>query len=216
MGLDMWMTSCPEAMGWDSSVFWKKQLDEIWTWTERVDFLSSVRPGQYGCTRCTAGCWFRWDSQHSKNCISLSSCSKPKSQESNKCFVPEPRKSSVFRDSYACERLTHPYICIMYISHIRRLWVCYMYSVVAGLISSWVDHCWWDIRWSKQLFSVSVCRVLVFIGFSGHCTSIYKLSLIRYNWLKRCNCLQIKRKKKLNCPLQHCSTDGNDRFTSTL
>ena len=31
----------------------------------------------------------------------------------------------MFRDSYACERLTHPYICIMYISHIRRLWLCY-------------------------------------------------------------------------------------------
>ena len=27
----LWMTSCPEAMGWDSWVFWKKQLVEIWT-----------------------------------------------------------------------------------------------------------------------------------------------------------------------------------------
>ena len=51
--------------------------------------------------------------------LSLSSCWKPKSQEGNKSFVPEPRESSVFRDSYACERLTHPYICIMYISRIR-------------------------------------------------------------------------------------------------
>ena len=31
MGLGVWMTSCPEAMGWDSWVFWKKQLVEIWT-----------------------------------------------------------------------------------------------------------------------------------------------------------------------------------------
>ena len=30
---------------------------------------------------------------------------------------------SVSRDSYACERLTYPYVRIMYISHIRRL--CY-------------------------------------------------------------------------------------------
>ena len=30
------MTSCPEAMGWDSWVFWKKQLVEIWDWTKRV------------------------------------------------------------------------------------------------------------------------------------------------------------------------------------
>ena len=36
---------------------------------------------------------------------------KPKSQEEgNKSFVPEQRKSSVFRDSYAYERSTYPYI----------------------------------------------------------------------------------------------------------
>ena len=39
--------------------------------------------------------------------LSLSSCGKPKSQEGNKSFVPEPRELSVsivFSDSYVCER----------------------------------------------------------------------------------------------------------------
>ena len=67
-------------------------------------------------------------------CLSLSSCRKPKSQEGNKSFVPEPRESSVFRDSYASECLTHPYICILYSSHIHILilfrWICYKYTVL--------------------------------------------------------------------------------------
>ena len=40
---------------------------------------------------------WRWtNSQHSKNCASLSSCWKPKSQEGNKSFVPKPRDRQCF------------------------------------------------------------------------------------------------------------------------
>ena len=60
---------------------------------------------------------------------------KPKSQEGNKSFVPEQRKSSVFhvfRDSYAYvyERFTHPYI--MYILGIQIL-LYYSVSATATL-----------------------------------------------------------------------------------
>ena len=51
-------------------------------------------------------------------CVSLSSCWKPKSQEGNKCFVPELKNVvSVFRDSYAYERF---HISISYA--IRCVW----------------------------------------------------------------------------------------------
>ena len=42
-------------------------------------------------------CWVKWNSQYSKNCVSLSSCQKSKLKEGNKSFVAEPRESSVFR-----------------------------------------------------------------------------------------------------------------------
>ena len=35
--------------------------------------------------------------------------------------TPEPRESSVFRDSYACERFTHPHICMCYIAILYNL-----------------------------------------------------------------------------------------------
>ena len=119
------MTSCPEAMGRDSWVFWKKLLVEIRGWTKRVDFWTWGRPVQLWTTGCphvggsdgTVGV---------VKIVSLSSCWKPKSHEGNKSFVPEPRESSVFRDSYSCDRLTHPYTCILYISHNHILWMCYI------------------------------------------------------------------------------------------
>ena len=45
----MWMTSCPEAMGWGFWViFEKKQLVEIWSWTKRVDFWAGRGHSSYG------------------------------------------------------------------------------------------------------------------------------------------------------------------------
>ena len=81
----VWMTSCPEAMGWDPWWLWKKAvswdmtLDEAsWdpklgeaSWDLKLDEASPI-----GTTGCAACCWVRWNSQHSKNCVSLSSCRK--------------------------------------------------------------------------------------------------------------------------------------------
>ena len=61
------------------------------------------------------------NSQHSKNCVSLSSCRKTKSQEVNKCFVPEQRESSVF--------------CIPH-----------AYVYVTGLCTSSLQHKFWQLR----------------------------------------------------------------------
>ena len=51
-------------------------------------------------------------------------------------------------------------------------------SVVAGSIPSGGDHgihSWRDLIRSKQLSSGSVCRALVYAGFSGHGNSIHNL-----------------------------------------
>ena len=105
-GLGMWMMSCPEAMGWGFWViFEKKQLVVIWTKTSPI-VCCGVRARWLGQ-------WvesWRWTkSQHYNNCVSLSSCRKPKSQEGNKSFVPEPRESSVFQDSYAFIKCSYAY-----------------------------------------------------------------------------------------------------------
>ena len=116
-GTGMWMTSCPEAMGWDFGDFWKKQLVEIYHWIKRIDFWAWARPVQFGTTECAMRYWVRWNSQHSKNCMSLSLSLSPRVEKTkskkkvNKRFVPEQRESSVFRDSYACEHFTYLYIC---------------------------------------------------------------------------------------------------------
>ena len=116
MGLEMWMTSCPEAMGWGFCViFEKKQLVEIRTWAKRVDFRIWTRPSHLVGLDGTVTI---------EKIVSISPrVKKPKSQEGSKSFVPEQRESSVFRvfrDSY--ERFTYPYIShirIMAILHLR-------------------------------------------------------------------------------------------------
>ena len=123
MQLGMWMTSCPEAMGWGFWViFEKKQLVEIWSWTKRVDFLDLGEASPVGSTRCVVRCWDRWNSQHSKNYVSLSSCWKPKSQEGNRSFVPElPRVVSVSSVLRIPMHTNILYICIVV------LWLCNIY-----------------------------------------------------------------------------------------
>ena len=60
----------------------KKQLVEIWRWTKRVENRTWARLVELWSTGCAAHCWFRWISQHSKNCVSLSSCRKTKLKKS--------------------------------------------------------------------------------------------------------------------------------------
>ena len=57
MGLGTWMTSCLEAMGWDSCVFWKKQFVEIWDWTKRVGIRIWARPVQFFAAGCACVGW---------------------------------------------------------------------------------------------------------------------------------------------------------------
>ena len=128
MLLEIWMTSCPESMGpwilgefWKKAVSWDLKLDEA-SWFSN---LGEARPVE--STRCAARGGVRWNSQHSKNCTSLSLCScwKLKSQEGNKSFVPEiPRVVSVSSVSwflckwtfYRSVYFTHQYTCIFCIS----------------------------------------------------------------------------------------------------
>ena len=111
----MWIASCPEAMDrglW--VIFEKKKLVAIWSWTKWVDFRASAKPGQLGLRDAPRVV----GSDGTVSIVEIVSLSprveKPKSQEGNKSFVPElPRVvsvSSVFRDSYACERFTYPYV----------------------------------------------------------------------------------------------------------
>ena len=67
------MTSCPEAMDWDSWWFWKKavswdlSLGEA-SWDLKLDEASQICGQRY----LPRVCWVRWNGQYSKNCVSLS------------------------------------------------------------------------------------------------------------------------------------------------
>ena len=102
MGLGMWKTSCPEAMGWGFRVIFEKKAV---SWDPNLDESSWV----YEMRRT----W--WGSDGTVSIVKIVSLSprveKPKSREGNKSFVPE-------RDSYAYERSTYPYtshICIIFV-----------------------------------------------------------------------------------------------------
>ena len=100
--------------------FWKKQWVEICPWTRQVDFLRLGEASPvvvYGMHHAFVGS-VSWDfdsgprvqlrlteercrnSQHSKNCVSLSLCWKTKSPK-KLINVSELSELSVFRDSYA-------------------------------------------------------------------------------------------------------------------
>ena len=86
---------------WILGDFLKKAVSCDLNLDEASWFLDLGEASPVGSTRCAARGRVRWNSQHSKKCVSLSSCWKPKSQEGNKSFVPELKKvvsvSSVFR-----------------------------------------------------------------------------------------------------------------------
>ena len=131
------MTSCPEAMGWGfrirkKTVSWDSMLEE------GSRFLIWARPDQ-GFTKCAA-CWLsQWvqcrrctNSQHSKKlCLSLLMSENVKLKKVNKSFVPEPRKSSLFRvfsDSYMRTNIMN--VLFLWISwSYFWTWICYNISV---------------------------------------------------------------------------------------
>ena len=58
IGVGMWMTSCPEAIGGGFLViFEKKQLVEIWDWTKRVGIRIWARPVHLFAAGCACVCW---------------------------------------------------------------------------------------------------------------------------------------------------------------
>ena len=90
-------------------IFEKMQLVEIRFWASPV-----------GTTRCAALGGVRWNSQHSRNCVSLSPrVENLKVKKVIKVSYLNYRESSVFRDSYVYERSTYPYICIGIFLRIR-------------------------------------------------------------------------------------------------
>ena len=114
------------------------QLAEIWDWTKRFGVRIWAKPVQLPAAGCTRIGWvseLRADAERTVSivkivCHSLSSCRKPKSQEDNKSFVPEPRESSVFRESYARERFIHPYI--------QRICMFYVFVLfISGYVTKW-------------------------------------------------------------------------------
>ena len=89
------------------------RLDEA-SWDSNLGEASPVM--NYGMP---ARGWVRWNSQYSRNCVSLSSCRKPKSQEGHKSFVSEPRESSVFhvsRDSICIFHIFIPWSYLEYVT----------------------------------------------------------------------------------------------------
>ena len=86
---------------------WAKPL-EIWNWTEASPVC--------GLRDALRVCWVRWNGQHSKNCVSLSSFRKTKLKKSiNVSYLNNRKSSSVSRDSYACKHSTYPYIFCIWI-----------------------------------------------------------------------------------------------------
>ena len=79
-----------KAVSWDSNLGESSWFLDLGEASPVIDYGMPAR------------CWVRWNSQHSRNCVSLSSYWKPKSQEGNKSFVPELKKVVIVsRDSYS-------------------------------------------------------------------------------------------------------------------
>ena len=125
MGVGMWMTSYPEAMGGGfgvikKTVCWDSDLGKA----SRFSSLGEAWP--VWSTRYATRGGVRWNSQHSKNCVSHSSCWKPKSQKGKRKFRTWTKESrqcfDCFSDSYPYERFIHPYISRnhIWLYHITR------------------------------------------------------------------------------------------------
>ena len=125
---------------------------------------------------CLLGQWvesWRWtNSQHRKNCVSLSSCWKPKSQEGNKSFVPEPRESSVFRGI--------PIYVYFYASvylYIRISWLYYNITIVYEYVQGGVPVVQWLNKKKQNPTNVDMPLKI------KNCPSLYGLQTNRRNSL---------------------------------
>ena len=116
---------------WKKAVSWDLKLDEA-GW-----FLSPGESSPVGSIRCAARGGVRWNSHHSKNCVSLSSCWKPESQEGNKSFEPELSRSSVFRVffGFLCIWTFHISVCFTYLNILyNHIWLYYRTTLLPLLL----------------------------------------------------------------------------------
>ena len=135
----MWMTSYPVAMGWGfSGIFEKSSYLRFEAGRSRLIFWTWVRPVHLGL----------WDAPRVMGSdgtvsiveiVSLSPCvEKPKSQEGNKSFVPEPRDSSVFRVFFGLSM----HVNVLRIRKFSRS-VHFTYSYHGYITIIWNDI-WWN------------------------------------------------------------------------
>ena len=114
--------------GWFLVIFEKKRWVEIPTWAKGVDFRASARPGQLGL-RDVLHVVGSDGTVSIVEIVSLSLLvSKNLKVKKVISFVPEPRDSWVFRDSYACKRFTYPYILCIGIFYVFAFWICYTFT----------------------------------------------------------------------------------------
>ena len=120
--------------------FEKKQLVEIWTWTKRVDFRSSLRRDQLGSTGCLRVGWvseLRGDDGQTvsivRNCFSLSSCRKP--QEGNKRF-----------------RTWTNFVFFGFLLCVWTLWT-FNYMNIMNVLCMWIS---WSYFWTWICYKTSI------------------------------------------------------------
>ena len=98
-------------------------------WVETLDSGPASSAGELTEGQCR-------NSQHNKNCVSLSSCWKTKSKKVNKRFVPELKKvASVFRYFHASEHFTY-----LYYGYITLAWIATLQ------LMSWVATPWLSFK----------------------------------------------------------------------
>ena len=153
----MWMTSCPEAMGWGFWVIFEKkkqQLVEIWSWTRRVQW-------GYGMRRAFVG------SDGTVRIVKIVCLSprveKPKSQEGNKSFVPDlPRIVSV--SGFLCIWTFYISVYFTYLGPILNILHNSSGPLSRAKVTNWLPH---SIReslnyliWLFSLFRSCITTVL--------------------------------------------------------
>ena len=122
--------------------------------------------------------WVRWNSQHCKNCVSVSPLVENlKVKKVIKVSYLNQESRQVFRDSYASEYFTHPYICI---SNIFVLLICYRITSISRLKKSSAYVAFYvppTLKPPQQSFSLTFPTFLTLSQFSERCCEDF-LSLV--------------------------------------
>ena len=173
IGLGMWMTSCPEAMGWG---FWDLKRNSWDLDSDEASWFLELAEARavwvYGMPARWLSQWVKsWrctNSQHSKKlCVSLLMSENLKLNKVNKSFVPEP--ISCFSDSYTR----------MNIINVLCMWISWSYfwpyiTQVVGKFSN------------KKLSSSKMNREFCTHLIQSNCFPyfwFYFLNIICFSWL---------------------------------